>query len=95
MWDREFGGWYRMLDRAGSPLEAGTKHGHGASYGIAAYVAYYELTSDPQALTLAQEASQWLEKVGHEPEYGGYYALYTREDAGPIARAVSHSQPGA
>ena len=67
MWDREFGGWFRMLDRAGSPLEASTKHGHGASYGIAGYIAYYELTKDPQALTLAQDAFRWLEKRDTTP----------------------------
>jgi len=86
MWDREFGGWFRMLDHTGKPLEAGTKHGHGASYGIAAYIAYFELTSDPQALTLAQEAFQWLEKAGHDSEYGGYYALYTREGMPILSR---------
>jgi mannobiose 2-epimerase len=79
MWDREYGGWFRMLDPTGSPLEAATKHGHGASYGIAACVAYYELTSDPQALELALEAFQWMERFGHDPEYGGYFALYQRD----------------
>lgn len=86
MWDREFGGWFRMLDRAGSPLEASTKHGHGASYGIAGYIAYYELTKDPQALTLAQDAFRWLEKAGHDSEYGGYYALYKREGVPILTR---------
>ncbi|MBZ5653561.1 MAG: AGE family epimerase/isomerase [Acidobacteriia bacterium] len=79
MWDREYGGWFRMLDPSGTPLEGATKHGHGASYGIAACVAYYELTSDPQALDLAKQAFQWMERFGHDPEYGGYFALYQRD----------------
>jgi cellobiose epimerase len=79
MWDHEYGGWYRMLDPTGNPLEAATKHGHGASYGIAGCVAYYELTGDPQALDLAQKAFQWMERFGHDPEYGGYFALYQRD----------------
>ena len=79
MWDREYGGWFRMLDPSGAPLESATKHGHGASYGIDAYVAYHELTSDPEALKLAHEAFQWMEKVGHDPHYGGYFALYQRD----------------
>ena len=79
MWDQEYGGWFRMLDPSGRPLEAATKHGHGASYAIDAYVAYYALTSDPQALTLAHEGFQWLEKFGHDPEHGGYFALYQRD----------------
>ena len=79
MWDREFGGWFRMLDQSGNRLEESTKHGHGASYGIDAYVAYYEFTSDPEALELAQEGFQWLDKVGHDPMHGGYFALYQRD----------------
>jgi cellobiose epimerase len=79
MWDKEYGGWFRILDPAGNPLEAGTKHGHGASYGIAGCVAYYELTSDPEALELALKAFDWLDKFGHDPDYGGYFALYQRD----------------
>jgi hypothetical protein len=79
MWDHEYGGWFRMLDRSGDPLEAATKHGHGASYGIDAYVAYHALTADPQALKLAHQAFAWLEHVGHDPEHGGYFALYQRD----------------
>ncbi len=81
MWDREYGGWYRMLDRAGTPQEAFTKHGHGASYAIAACAAFYELTADPRALDLAKQGFLWLERVGHDAERGGYFALYTRECA--------------
>ncbi len=79
LWDHEYGGWFRMLDRAGTPLEAQTKHGHGASYAISACAAYYEITSDPAALDLAMRAFAWMEKVGHDSEYGGYFALYTRD----------------
>lgn len=79
MWDHEYGGWFRMLDRAGIPQEAFTKHGHGASYAIGACAAYYELTSDPRALELAKQGFQWLDRVGHDVERGGYFALYSRE----------------
>lgn len=79
MWDREYGGWYRLLERTGKPLEAETKHGHGASYGIAGCAAYYQLTGEPQALQLAKDAFQWLENAAHDPKYGGYFALYQRD----------------
>ncbi len=79
MWDREHGGWYRMLDRAGTPQEAATKHGHGASYAIGACAAYYELTSDSRALELAKNGFLWLDRVAHDGEHGGYFALYTRQ----------------
>src|SRR5262249_55255266 len=42
MWDGSFGGWYRLLDRAGTPGVRATKHGHGSSYAISACVACYE-----------------------------------------------------
>jgi mannobiose 2-epimerase len=78
MWDRELGGWFRMLTRAGDPLEAGTKHGHGMSYGIGACAAYFELTGDPEALELAKKAFEWLERFAHDGERGGYFACYQR-----------------
>jgi hypothetical protein len=34
--------------------------------GIAGCVAYYGLTSDPQALELALKAFQWLDKFGRD-----------------------------
>jgi cellobiose epimerase len=79
MWDRESGGWFRMLDRAGAPLEEFTKHGHGSSYAIGACTAYYELTCDPDALRLAQEGYAWLDKVAHDSVHGGYYPFYRRD----------------
>jgi mannobiose 2-epimerase len=79
MWDREYGGWFRMVSRNGEPLEAETKHGHGISYAIGACAAYYELTSDPEALDLGKRGLAWLEQFAHDEEYGGYFALYRRE----------------
>ena len=52
MWDGNLGGWYRLLDRDGTPREASTKHGHGSSYAISACAACYELTKDPECLEL-------------------------------------------
>ncbi len=93
MWDAPHGGWFRMLDRAGNPQEAHTKHGHGASYAIAACAVYYELTGDPQALELAQNGFRWLERVGHDSAHGGYFALYTREGQ-PVLSAETCPIPG-
>src|SRR2546425_5055006 len=56
MWDRESGGWFRMLDRAGNPLEGRSKHAHGSAYAIGACAAHYALTSEPEALDLAKSA---------------------------------------
>jgi len=83
MWDRSLGGWYRLLDRTGNPLEGATKHGHGSSYAISACIACYELTGDPECLELAKSAFTWLEKHAHDHEHGGYFVFY-RQDGTPI-----------
>ncbi len=82
-WDHRLGGWYRMLDRAGNPLESATKHGHGASYAISACVACYELTGRPECLELAKSAFGWLEKHAHDAVNGGYFVFY-QQDGTPI-----------
>jgi mannobiose 2-epimerase len=83
MWDRSLGGWYRLLDRTGEPLEERTKHGHGSSYAISACVACYELTGDPDCLELAKSAFAWLEEHAHDEKHGGYFVFY-RQDGTPI-----------
>jgi mannobiose 2-epimerase len=79
MWDAEYGGWYRLVDRAGHPLEGYTKHMHGSSYALSACTAYYEATSDPQALALAQQAFAWCDAHGHDERFGGYFNMFQRD----------------
>lgn len=95
MWDHKYQGWFRILDRAGNPLEAGSKHVHGTSYGVSACVAYYKLTSDSESLQLAKRALAWLEDVAHDGDHGGYFPAYRREgtrilscSGSPIPNAV-------
>jgi len=83
MWDRRLGGWYRMLDRTGAPLEGATKHGHGSSYAISACVASYRLTGDPACLEQAQLAFTWLDEHAHDDRHGGYFVFY-HPDGTPI-----------
>jgi len=83
MWDSGQGGWFRMLDRIGNPLESATKHGHGSAYAISACVACYELTGDPECLALAKSGFAWLEAHAHDGRHGGYFVFYQR-DGTPI-----------
>jgi cellobiose epimerase len=83
MWDSDLGGWYRLLDRSGQPLEDANKHGHGTSYAIAACVACHELTQNTECLELAKAAFAWLEKHIHDDKHGGYFVFY-RRDGSPI-----------
>src|SRR5689334_4261989 len=90
MWDAHSGGWFRLLDRSGSPLEGGVKHGHGSSYAITACVCCYELTGEHDCLELAKTAFAWLEKHAHDNVHGGYFVFYQR-DGSPI---LSNEQAG-
>lgn len=83
MWDGKLGGWYRLLDRDGTPREGSTKHGHGSSYAISACAACYELTKNPECLELAKSAFAWLESHAHDDLHGGYFVFY-RQDGTPI-----------
>ena len=93
MWDRSLGGWYRMLDRTGEPLEGATKHGHGSAYAISACVACYELTMNRECLELAKLAFTWLEEHAHDNRHGGYFVFY-RRDGKPILWGDEGPVPG-
>lgn len=79
MWDPDHGGWFRMLDRSGAPLEAGMKHGHGTSYAIAACVECYKLIGDAHCLDLAMQGFDWMERHARDRQYGGYFPAYLRD----------------
>ena len=81
MWDRDAGGWFHRMDRAGGPLEAETKHVHGAAYAIEACVAVYIATGDPSALDLARQGFEWLERFARDPLHRGYFGFLTRGNA--------------
>jgi len=93
IWDRSLGGWYRMLDRTGQPLEGLTKHGHGSAYAISACVACYGLTQDKECLELAKLAFTWLEEHAHDNNHGGYFGFY-RRDGKPILSGDEGPVPG-
>jgi len=84
MWDSRFGGWFRLLDRTGNPLDE-AKHGHGSSYAVSACVRCYELTGEPGCLELAKAAFTWLDEHAHDHAHGGYFVLY-RRDGVPILK---------
>ena len=83
MWDPEYGGFYRLLDRAGSPLEERTKHGHGTAYTLSACVDHHRLTGSDLSLDLAKRGFAWMEHHAHDHSHGGYFGYY-RRDGRPI-----------
>jgi len=84
MWDKEFGGFYTLVSRDGTP-KGTTKNAYGNAFGIFALSAYYECSHDPAALHFAKDAFMWLEKHSHDPLFKGYFQ-HLQRDGTPIKR---------
>jgi len=95
MWDREQGGFFWGLDRAGKQVDRyGTeKHAYGMAFGIYALAAAYEATHDPRALDLARQAMLWLDRSTHDAAHGGYYEAFAR-DGKPILSLAEARRAG-
>ena len=82
MWDKEFGGFYNLVNREGQPIkEYGqlNKQVYGNAFAIYGLAAYYKVSKDIEALKLAQETFRWIEKHSYDPVYGGYFQFMSRE----------------
>ena len=82
MWDREYGGFYNMVDRRGEPLKGDgqiIKQAYGNAFALYGLAAYYKATGDTGALHLAQETFQWLERHSFDPVHGGYFQFMARD----------------
>jgi|SRR5688572_2420321 len=79
LWDREFGGWYHSVDRAGKPIEHHTKHIHGFAYALSACSSYYDLTGNVEAQGLANDAFEWMEQYARDQVHGGYFGFLLRD----------------
>jgi cellobiose epimerase len=82
MWDREFGGFYNLVNREGEPINEGpelVKQAYGNAFAIYGLAAYYRASGDTVALALAQETFRWLEKHSYDPTYGGYFQFMSRD----------------
>jgi mannobiose 2-epimerase len=82
MWDKEFGGFYNLVNREGEPIKENgeiNKLAYGNAFAIYGLAAYYKASKDTAALKLAQETFNWLEKHSYDPVYGGYFQFMSRE----------------
>lgn len=83
LWDEEHGGFFWLVRRDGTPLPDGPerilKQAYGNAFGIYALAAYYEVSEDPGALALAQQAFRWLDEHAHDPVHGGYFQFLERD----------------
>ena len=98
MWDKEYGGFYTMVDRKGNVSNSNfaEKEAYGNAFGIYALAAYYKSSRDTSALNLVKQAFLWLEKHSHDPLHKGYFQ-HMQRDGTPVKRTadiVSTSQIG-
>jgi len=86
MWDKQYGGFYNLVSRDGTPKSI-IKEAYGNAFAIYGLCAYYECSGDTGALNLAKKAFIWLEKYSHDPIYKGYYQHLKRDGAHVIRTA--------
>jgi mannobiose 2-epimerase len=85
MWDKQYGGFYTLVDKKGNVKDDSTKTAYGNAFGIYALAAYYASSKDTSALALAKQTFIWLEKGSHDPKLGGYFQNLERTGL-PIVR---------
>lgn len=69
--DPQYGGMYWWIDCDGHPIND-RKQTYGQAFAIYALSEYYQATRQPEALGLALDLFELVEKHAFEPEYGGY-----------------------
>ncbi|WP_128546973.1 AGE family epimerase/isomerase [Larkinella soli] len=90
MWDKQYGGFYTLVDRQGKVKGDGSKEAYGNAFGLYALSAYYHQSKDTAALNLAKKSFLWLERHSHDPVKKGYFQ-HLRRDGTPIRRDASVS----
>lgn len=84
MWDKQYGGFYNLVTRDGTPKST-IKEAYGNAFAIYGLAAYYECSKDTAALNLAKTAFQWLEQHSHDAQYKGYFQ-HLKRDGTPVIR---------
>lgn len=85
MWDKQYGGFYTLVDRQGNVKDGTSKNAYGNAFGIYALAAYYEASKDTAGLNLAKKAFMWLEDHSHDPVAKGYFQHLERNGT-PVTR---------
>jgi mannobiose 2-epimerase len=91
MWDKQYGGFYWLVDRAGNVKGDSSKTAYGNAFGIYGLAAYYEATHDTAGLNLAKKAFLWMEQHSHDPVAKGYFQHLQRNGTPVIRKADTPS----
>ena len=77
-WDKEYGGWFDVLDQQGNPVEK-TKSLFIQAYAITGLTMYYFVTHDKNVLQYIEQSNALLETKAWDNINGGYFNRMTRE----------------
>ena len=77
-WDKEFGGFYWLLNRDGSIADP-SKLTYGEGFGVYALAQYYLTYGDKRALEVAEKAFDLIQKYSTDTLRGGYYENVERD----------------
>ncbi|MFY0628041.1 MAG: AGE family epimerase/isomerase [Reichenbachiella sp.] len=77
MWDKTNGGFNQYAKKMDGEYitNSDDKTAYGNSFAIYALAAYFQVSNDSSALSLAKETFYWLDKNSRDPEFGGYFNI--------------------
>ena len=78
MWDREYGGFYWMMDRKGD-VKIDQKIIYGQSFAIYSLSEYTLATGDMRGQEYAEKVFDLLQKYCVDSKYGGYWEMFHRD----------------
>src|SRR5450759_5347532 len=78
MWDKEFGGFYWMMDRKGN-VKIDQKIIYGHSFAIYSLCEYTLATGDPKGIEYAGKVFDLIQKYCVDSMYGGYWEMFQRD----------------
>jgi mannose 2-epimerase len=78
MWDREFGGFYWMMDRKGN-VKIDQKIVYGLSFAIYSLSEYTLATGDQRGIDYAGRVFDLIQKYCVDSMYGGYWEMFYRD----------------
>jgi mannose/cellobiose epimerase-like protein (N-acyl-D-glucosamine 2-epimerase family) len=78
MWDKEYGGFYWMMDRKGN-VKIDKKVIYGHSFAIYSLSEYTLATGDPGGAKYAEKVFDLIQKYCVDSMYGGYWEMFHRD----------------
>ena len=78
MWDKEFGGFYWMMDRKGN-VKIDQKIIYGQSFAIYSLCEYTLATGDQRGIEYAEKVFDLIQKYCVDSMYGGYWEMFHRD----------------